>query len=183
MYRERAGIDKGPGDWYIRAVTARTLALAALVLCAGAAPKQVLEPRRYIGLKYHARAMPPGLKHLGGWTLGSAHSVSEVARGELRMLWLERLIGRDKRGRPSFEVLDVLVLPAIAADESLAHYCARDGAEDGNDLVAIAKDASPKKDRYSRLLRAWFLDTGKGRIEPVPVEGVSCFNTAFEAQD
>lgn len=180
MYRERAGIDKGPGDWYIRAVTARTLALAALVLCAGAAPKQVLEPRRYIGLKYHARAMPPGLKHLGGWTLGEAHAVSEISRGELRMLWLERLIARDKKGRPSFEVLDVLVLPAIASDESLSHYCARPGEEDGEGVVAIVKDAPAKKERVTDLRHAWFLDARRSRIEAIPLEGLSCFNTASE---
>ncbi|HYP51556.1 MAG TPA: hypothetical protein VEQ34_11500 [Pyrinomonadaceae bacterium] len=85
--------------------------LAFLILPATlAAQKKELIGYRHKGVVY-GETLPNGARDLGGGLLSDDnYGVSRFAKGGKHMLWLEKVTSRDKKGVPSWEVRDVLVI-------------------------------------------------------------------------
>ncbi|HIK56808.1 MAG TPA: hypothetical protein IGS37_16800 [Synechococcales cyanobacterium M55_K2018_004] len=155
----------------VEALTSRTVAQTDHVIAQAG--------RTYIGLRY--RDLPRGLTSLGGWMLtpqrGTEYGVSVVQRGNQRMLWLERLIDRDAQGRASWEVRDVLLLPAIPQNFDLAQgWCELNRRADAR-IVAIARYQNSE---YStQIRRAWRANWQRERFEEMPTRGIRCQNPGF----
>src|SRR5687767_1021264 len=99
----------------------------------------------YINYKYKSvlseTTLPNGVKHAGGGLIGDinadpVYGISQVSKGEVRMLWLEVSTGHDADGSVTgWQVIDVLSFPALsksdyfffAGDPSID--CRRNGVE------------------------------------------------------
>jgi hypothetical protein len=143
-------------------------------------------PHNFIGLRY--RELPIGVESVAGWMLNLSpppeYAVARVRQGSQEMLWLEVLIDRDASGVPLFEVIDVLALPKLAEDETVAssipYYCTQEGkdTEFNVELVAIVV-YEPEKEYWSQIRRVWRANRQSGKFEEIGTEGIVCINPGF----
>lgn len=140
---------------------------------------------RFVGLRYvGAAGLPAGLREEGGTVLtdstGAEYGLLEITDGTARMLWLNRFVGRDSAGKPRWEVLAVLRRPAMREGESLVTaLCEQDGTRDPEIFAIVDRAAEPADvERYTRIRRAWRADLERGRIEEIPMAGITCTNEA-----
>lgn len=111
---------------------------------------------------------------------GGEYGLLEITDGTARMLWLNRFVGRDSAGKPRWEVLAVLRRPEIREGEYLVKaLCEQDGTRDTEIFAIVDRAAEPEDvERYTRIRRAWRADLERGRIEEIPVAGITCLNEA-----
>lgn len=85
----------------------------------------VAEKSPYLGLRYAGNKLPHGHKWIGGALLTDPYSdekqygVTEVAKGRVKMMWLDRLTHHDAAGNAHWEIKDVLFLPALRKNQLL----------------------------------------------------------------
>ena len=129
--------------------------------------------------------LPAGIQEVSGTMLaehgGAEYAVAHVRRGDEEFLWLERLVSRDAAGRPTWEVVDALHLPARPEGYRLALGTCGRGVPAGqpeSGLVAYVKGDAD--DRHWRdVSAAWQADPAAGTLAAVPREGVSCVNEGY----
>lgn len=144
------------------------------------ADRLAAERAKYVGLEH--RPLPAGLKDLGGALIGPVaepqYGLALIARGRTRMLWLSRLTRRDEAGRPTWEVRDVLFLPAVGRGEVLAYALCFSNGKPDPEIVAIA---AYERDRefFTRIRRAWRADRREERFESVPAKGIKCEHEGY----
>ncbi len=139
----------------------------------------------YVGLR-HGAQLPEGLKE-GGYsgqldTLGGVEfSLQEVLKGNVRMVWFERVVGRDAEGVPQMEVLDVLTLPTLAKNQRVAYSSCTSGkkVEQDAEIVAVF-DYVRGVNYFTRLRSAWRANRRSRKFEEIPVTGIKCLNTLDE---
>lgn len=136
--------------------------------------------RTYVGLTY--RTLPKGLENRGGWVIDSdrrepTYGGSVVRQGQTQMLWLERYISQDSAGRVTYQVVDVLNLPAIAKSQVLAFgFCQLNGRSDRR-IAAIV--TATNTEFRTRVHRAWQLNINTGKIVPISTRGIACENPGW----
>ena len=137
----------------------------------------------YIGLRYSSNSsLPLGLENEGGNFVGEIdgvdYSISRVSKGNRKMLWLEKLVLRDKYGNPHWEVLDILNIPEIGWQEELVDYssCQLDG-QLNREIIAIVK--LEKKEYYTKVKKAWRANLNTGKFQEISPQGITCVNEAW----
>lgn len=151
------------------------LAFLILPTVAAAQQKKEFVGYRHKGVVY-GETLPNGARDLGGGLLSDDnYGVSRFAKGGKQMLWLEKVTSRDKKGVPSWEVLDVLVINNPKKNQeflfSYASTCT-DGGEEDLDLIVLA-EFQPAKKIY-KVLQAWRADLLSEKFAPVSIEGIKC---------
>jgi hypothetical protein len=132
-------------------------------------------------VRYHVSSLPAGVTDEGGMMVESPdeHEYGVGFRrttDDRQMLWLQRLTGRHAQGRPSWEVLAVLDLPALGDDEHLlALECE---LPDGADAPVVAIGRSPDHDEVTTPRAAWRVDVAGAAFVPVDAARVVCRSVA-----
>ncbi len=136
--------------------------------------------REFIGYRHKGvvfgQTLPNGVKDLGGGLLRDEnYGVTRFSKGKKYMLWLEKIVGRNTNGEPSWEVKDVLMFPNLKKNQeflfSYSSICRLNGR--GNlDLVVMA-ELAPKTKNY-KVLKAWRANAKKERFEQTSSKGIVC---------
>jgi len=150
--------------------------LAFLILPAAlSAQKKEFVGYRHKGVLY-GETLANGARDLGGGLLSvEDYGVSRFSKGKRQMLWLEKITSRDKKGVPSWEVVDVLIVNNPKKNQeflfSYASTCTENGVED-LDLIVLA-EFQPARKAY-KVLQAWRADLLKEKFEKISVAEIKC---------
>ncbi len=136
--------------------------------------------REFVGYRHKGvvfgQTLPNGVRDLGGGLLTDEdYGVTRFSKGKKYMLWLEKIVGRNAKGEPSWEVKDVLMFPNLKKNQvflfSYSSTCKLNGR--GNlDLVVMA-ELAPKTKNY-KVLKAWRANAKKERFEQTSSKGIVC---------
>jgi len=121
---------------------------------------------RFIGL--NTPPLPAGLSEGFGLIINDSndYALSMVLNGESKMLWLEKLTGRDENGAAYWIVVDVLGLPKLDNNAILIpDGCSLNGTPDSEIIVAA---------RNGSILMAWRANTTLDRFEAISTAGIRC---------
>ncbi|MDQ3801898.1 MAG: hypothetical protein M3384_20940, partial [Acidobacteriota bacterium] len=138
------------------------------------------QKKEFIGYRHrgvvHGERLPNGARDLGGGLLSDEnYGVSRFVKGRKQMLWLEKITSRDKKGIPSWEVKDVLVISNPKKNQeflfSYGSTCTENGAED-LDLIVLAEFQAAQKSY--KVLQAWRADLLREKFQPLSVETIKC---------
>lgn len=104
--------------------------------------------------------LPEEVNERGGWMIDETHSVKQVSLKGQELLLLARLIARDSSGQASFQVIDVLTLPAMVETEEITggSSCLVNGKEASN-LIVIAKPSDTAF--FTKARKAWRVENEK----------------------
>ena len=144
-----------------------------------AGPNATNEKRPYIGLRYAGDKLPPGHKWIGGALLTDPYSdekqygVTEVSKGRLRMMWLDRLTHHDAAGNAHWEIKDVLFLPSMRKDQLLFYVGCFQANKPDSELVVIT-DSVVRGGYYARARHAWRANRKTEKFQQIPVAGIKC---------
>ncbi|MCU0240001.1 MAG: hypothetical protein MUC29_11215 [Pyrinomonadaceae bacterium] len=134
----------------------------------------------YIGYKYkgvvYGKTLPNGVKDLGGGLLSNDnYGISHFIKGNLNMLWLDKITGRDDKGVPNWVVKDVLRFPLMKKNQSFlfsyASSCAKNKKGDLDMIVLAEFNAKLKK---YKVLQAWKANLKKEKFEKISIKGIKC---------
>ena len=116
------------------------------------------EEHPLVGISYPP--LPEEVKKRRGWTIDESYSVNYVSMKEQELLLLARLIARDSSGQASFQVIDVLTLPAMGETEEITggSSCLVNGKEASN-LIVIAKPSDTAF--FNKARQAWLVENEK----------------------
>jgi hypothetical protein len=164
----------------------RTLLLIALVLAPYAQGQQrpagldaPNDKSRYIGLRYGGNKLPRGHKWIGGALLSDPYSdekqygVTEVSRGTVHIMWLDRLTHHDAAGDAHWEIKDVLFLPVMRKNRLLFYVNCSLANKPDPELIVIT-DSAVSGGYYGRVYHAWRANRQTEKFEQIPVAGIKC---------
>ena len=133
----------------------------------------------YLGLRYAGNKLPRGHKWVGGSLLSDPYSnekqygVTEVSRGKVKMMWLDRLTHHDAAGTAHWEIRDVLILPPIRKNQLLFYVNCSLANKPDSELVVITDDAV-RGGYFSRVRHAWRANRKTEKFQQIPVTGIKC---------
>ena len=139
----------------------------------------VNDKSRYLGLRYAGNNLPRGHKWIGGALITNPYSnekqygVTEVAKGRVRMMWLDRLTHHDAGGNAHWEIKDVLFLPPIRKNQLLMYLDCFLANKPDPELIVIT-DAVVRGGYYGRVRHAWRANRKTEKFEQIPVTGIKC---------
>lgn len=134
---------------------------------------------RYLGLRYGGNKLPRGHKWIGGALLSDPYSdekqygVTEVSRGAVKMMWLDRLTHHDAAGHAHWEIKDVLFLPVVRKNQLLFYANCFLANKPDPELVVITDSAS-RGGYYGRVRHAWRANRQTEKFEQVTAAGIKC---------
>ncbi len=139
---------------------------------------RLIPNRNYIGLKY--QQVPQGLISLGGWVIGDAYAstifgISRIQKTTQQMLWLE-IITNDPDGKARYQVLDILDLPQLEANNEVTTYCRLKGKIDP-EIVTIS--VHEDTEFLTKIKQAWRANRKTGKFEILSIEGLDCINSGY----
>lgn len=150
------------------------LLLFALPVFAGS------QKTNYIGYRHkgvvYGETLPNGVKDLGGGLLSNErYGVSRYVKNGNEMLWLEKILKRDAKGVPTWQVRDVLMLDKPRKNQELlfsySSTCTLNGREN-LDLIVLAELAGNKKS-YN-ILQAWNASVKNEKFKKISTSGIKC---------
>ncbi len=133
-----------------------------------------------IGYKHkgviYGTTLPNGAKDLGGGLLSNEnYGVSRFSKGSKFMLWLEKIIERDAKGVPSWEVRDVLSFDKLKKNQeflfSYSSICVQNNKEK-LDLIVLA-ELLPKTKTY-KINDAWRANVKREKFEKISTKNIKC---------
>ena len=136
--------------------------------------------REFIGYRHkgvvYGQTLPNGVKDLGGGLLSDEnYGVTRFSKDKKYMLWLEKIVERNAKGEPSWEVKDVLTFPNLKKNQeflfSYSSTCKQNGREN-LDLIVLA-ELAPKTKTY-KVLEAWRANVKRGKFEKTSLKGIIC---------
>jgi len=136
--------------------------------------------REFIGYRHkgvvYGQTLPNGVKDLGGGLLSDEnYGVTRFSKDKKYMLWLEKIVERNAKGEPSWEVKDVLTFPNLKKNQeflfSYSSTCKQNGREN-LDLIVLA-ELAPKTKTY-KVLDAWRANVKRGKFEKASLKGIIC---------
>lgn len=133
----------------------------------------------YIGLRYAGDKLPRGHKWIGGALLTNPYSdekqygVTEVSKGTVKMMWLDRLTHHDAAGNAHWEIKDVLFLPPIRKNQLLFYVNCFLANKPDSELVVIT-DAVVRGGYYGRVRHAWRANRQTEKFQQIPGTGIKC---------
>lgn len=134
----------------------------------------------YIGYKHkgvlYGETLQNGVKDLGGGlTSNENYGVTRFTKGKKFMLWLEKIVGRDNKGVPGWEVKDVLSFDNLKKNQSFmfsySSGCKRNDKEN-LDLIVMT-ELLPNSKKY-KILKAWTTNIKKERFKKTSIKGIEC---------
>lgn len=130
---------------------------------------------RHRGVTY-GELLPNGAKDLGGGLLSDEnYGITRFSRGETYMLWFERIIERNSKGVPNWEVKDFLSFTSLRTNEeflfSYSSTCTQNGRKN-IDLIVMA-ERDPLNRKY-KLLKAWKANIKQEKFQEITLKGISC---------
>lgn len=152
------------------------LFLAASALSAFSFPQR----NEFIGYRHrgvtYGETLPNGAKDLGGGLLSDErYSVTRFSRGETFMLWFEKVVERDSKGVPNWEVKDFLKFNNLPKNQeflfSYSSSCTQN-SRTNLDLIVMA-EPNPQAKKY-KVLKAWQANIKREKFEEISTKGISC---------
>lgn len=140
----------------------------------------VSQKPNYIGYRHkgvvYGETLPNGVKDLGGGLLSNEeYGVSRYAKSGNDMLWLEKILNRDAKGVPTWQVKDVLMLDKLRKNQELlfsySSTCTENGREN-LDLIVLA-ELTPDKKSY-KVLRAWNASVKNEKFKKISTKTIRC---------
>lgn len=140
----------------------------------------VSQKKGYIGYRHkgvvYGQTLPNGVKDLGGGLLSNENlGITRYTKGGNDMLWLEKILSRDKNGVPTWQVKDVLMLDKLRKNQeilfSYSSTCTQNGREN-LDLIVLAELAASKKSY--KVLKAWNANIKSEKFKQVSINGIKC---------
>ncbi len=132
-----------------------------------------------IGLRY-GPGVPKGYEDLGGGVMADEkHALTEFGLQYVRyrkaeMMWLCRVVGTGRSGKPVFQIMDVLALPQRQKNEIVAWFaCFFNGRR--NEQIITYTDKY-----YFKVHRAWLANRQTGKIQEISPRGIVCADPARE---
>ncbi len=133
----------------------------------------------YIGLRYAGNKLPRGHKWIGGSLLTNPYSdekqygVTEVSKGRVKMMWLDRLTHHDAAGNAHWEIKDVLFLPPMRKQQWLFYVNCLLFDKPDPELVVIVDDVI-RGGYFGRIRNAWRANRQTEKFQQIPVTGIKC---------
>jgi hypothetical protein len=137
--------------------------------------------RSYVGLVY--RDLPQGLSSQSGWVVryddanNATYTASVIQKGQTRMLWFLRVVKYNENGQPTFQVVDVLKLPAMDKSQQLMGRFCRLNEENDREISAIVRVTDTEY--YTEVTKAWRTNPLTEKIEPINTKGIDCGNQGW----
>jgi len=144
-------------------------------------PEQAQNDNQYIGIKHDYDNLPDGLVDEGGWIYNfsepqnSEYACAMISKDNQKMIWLQKILGRDTNGNPKFEVLDVLVLPE--QEHAITMDLVKDGAF--YEGFGIAKSIGIDAEYYEDFYQAWRINAETEKFEEIPTQGLKGINPGY----
>ncbi len=138
-------------------------------------PERKLIGYRHEGVK-RGEKLPNGARDLGGGLLSNEdYGVTRFVKGKKYMLWLEKIIERNAKGVPHWEVRDVLSFGRLKKNQeflfSYSSPCKQNGREN-LDLIVLAESAPRAKTH--KVLKAWRANVKREKFESVAIKRIVC---------
>ena len=142
-----------------------------------------------IGIKHPP--MPTEIMETGGWSVhkeivNRTHSITSASVNGQELLFLDRIIGRDSQGKPSFQVVDVLPLPPIDNQKEdilggSPYQCRINEGEYDPTLIVIARLEDGNTEFLTQVRQAWRVDLESERFNEINLRGLEfkCENMGF----
>ena len=134
------------------------------------------EEHPLVGISYPP--LPEEVNDKGGWIIDETYSVNQVSTKGRELLFLDRLIRRDSKGKGYFQVIDVLTLPPRGEREEVTggSSCYIDGKEASN-LIVVVKSSEQKF--FTKARKAWRVENEK--FNEIDVTGLrfQCENFSY----
>lgn len=151
------------------------LVVLLVVASNGLAQKNKLIGYKHKGVVYGA-TLPNGAKDLGGGLLSDDnYGVTRFTKNGRYMLWLEKIVSRNKDGVPNWQVKDVLTFGKLKKNqEFLFSYSANctQNKQENLDLIVQA-ELSPKTKSY-KIINAWSANLKREKFEKTSIKGIKC---------
>lgn len=130
---------------------------------------------RHQGVTY-GETLPNGAKDLGGGLLSDEkYGVTRFSRGETFMLWFEKIVERNSKGVPSWEVKDFLKFNNLPKNReflfSYSSICTQNNRKN-LDLIVMA-ERNPQTKKY-KVLKAWHANVRREKFEEISLKGIIC---------
>jgi hypothetical protein len=133
----------------------------------------------YIGLRYAGNKLPRGHKWFGGALITDPYSnekqygVTEVSKGRVKMMWLDRLTHHDAAGNAHWQIKDVLFLPPTRKNQLLFYVNCSLANKPDSELIVIT-DSVVRGGYYARVHHAWRANRQTEKFQQIPVTGIKC---------
>lgn len=130
---------------------------------------------RHRGVNY-GETLPNGAKDLGGGLLSNeTYGVTRFSRGDTFMLWFEKVVERNSKGIPNWEVKDFLTFNNLPKNQeflfSYSSSCTQNNRKN-LDLIVMA-ELNPQAKKY-KVLKAWQANIRREKFEEISTKGISC---------
>ena len=134
------------------------------------------EEHPLVGISYPP--LPEEVNDKGGWIIDETYSVNQVSTKGRELLFLDRLIRRDSKGKGYFQVIDVLTLPTMTETEEISGGdCFVNGQNERN-FIAIMK-SNDNTPFLTKVLKAWRVEGEKFNEVDVTRLRVKCENYSY----
>jgi hypothetical protein len=147
-------------------------------------------PQAFVGRHYDSLSLPAGLEFFSGNLLDDVHAWTRVLYSGRKVEWLERLICRDPEGRAYFTIVDAVILPTFAADQTEAGLCWLNSAPLHAVIAVGHVDLSGPVGsffnmegwKFDRLDYGYQIDLEIEKFVPLPIQGLECIwpNSSLE---
>ncbi len=153
------------------------LYLAALALSSATLAAEV--PLSYKGVR--VPPLPPGHQDLGGYLINpdaaTEYAVIEVWFDKKKMWWLQKMLSRDAKGKPQWEIVAVTEVPKVPKGYYFQMGTCEKGGVAVPEIIAVAKRED--KERLENIHSAWIANLNTHSFEPYSTKGVVCINEGF----
>lgn len=130
---------------------------------------------RHEGVRFGEK-LPNGAQDLGGGLLSDdRYGVTRFKKDKQYMLWLEKIVSRNRAGVPKWEVRDVLKIEKMEKNQeflfSYSSPCRLNGQSNLNLIVLVKTSPHSKK---SIPVKAWIADVSAEKFKSIAIKNVSC---------
>ncbi len=135
---------------------------------------------RYVGLR--VPPYPEGHRHIEGFLLedrpGSTYGVARYTHAAGEVIWLDKLLYHDADRQPHWEIKAAITEPPLEPGHDFFLGTCTMNDEDRRDLLALVDVADTEIQTH--IKRAWRMDLQHETIEPISVEGITCYIDGWE---
>ncbi len=140
----------------------------------------VAQQKTYIGYKHKGvvfgATLPNGVRDSGGGLLSDDnYGVTRFTKNGNYMLWLEKIVSRNKNGVPDWQVKDVLTFGKLKKNqEFLFSYSANCVQNKKENLDLIVRAELAPKTKIYKIINAWQANLKREKFEKISIKGIKC---------